>query len=245
MNKSNILSTKDLKENDNFNKYYSEWWDERGPFEPLHIFNRLRINYILRQLPQSKTSNNYKILRDLRVLDVGCGGGILCEPLARLGANVTGIDTSDNAIRIAKYHSKRNKIKVNYLHSDIVDLKKTEKFDIILCMEVLEHVKNIELLIRNISFRLNMNGRIIGSTINRTASSYFFAIFIAERILKLLPAETHNWNKFVSTDELEYFLLKENFKNINFTGSTYNPIKKNWKYIESKKVNYFFAGFKE
>ncbi|MAI84127.1 MAG: bifunctional 3-demethylubiquinol 3-O-methyltransferase/2-polyprenyl-6-hydroxyphenol methylase [Rickettsiales bacterium] len=238
--KINNPSSRNLKENKKFDYFYNEWWDLNGPFKPLHNFNELRINFIKSQIFLGKVSPD-KEFKGLKILDVGCGGGILSEPLAAMGGFVTGIDTSKKAISIAKSHSEQNKLKINYLCCELSDLNVLEKFDVIICMEVLEHIDNIDFFLECVLSRLKPNGVLIGSTINRTISSYVFAIHVAEKFLKLLPRGTHDWKKFIKPIELESKLLLSGFKNTFFKGSIFNPINENWYYNFSKNINYFFS----
>ena len=232
-------STLDLNEKKKFETFYNEWWDLKGPFEPLHNFNKLRIKYIKQALKIK--SNSFSIFKNLEVLDIGCGGGILSEPMRRLGANITGIDVNKKAIDIAKEHSIRQGLKINYYNNEISNFKNKKKFDLVICMEILEHLKDINFFLKCCKKHLKNNGVLIGSTINKTLKSYLLAIIMAEKLLKIIPNNTHNWEKFLSPNLLKKYLIMNNFKEIQFQGSTYNPIVKNWKFIQSLDVNYFFS----
>ena len=172
-----------------FDKLSDEWWDENGSFKALHSFNLIRLDYL---------KKNYlnKSLNGLRILDVGCGGGILCEPLSRLGADVTGIDTNEKAIKVAKEHARIKNLKINYINTDLSKVKKCS-FDIITCMEVLEHVENVNQIISISNNILKKNGIFFGSTINKTLTSYLLAILFAENIFQIVPRGTHEWKKFL------------------------------------------------
>tara|TARA_S200000501_G_C20777220_1_gene723271 strand:- start:421 stop:1131 length:711 start_codon:yes stop_codon:yes gene_type:complete len=231
------ISTIDENEGKKFSEFYNEWWDLDGPFKPLHKFNKIRLDFIINQISE-------KPLKDMRILDIGCGGGILCEPLARMGGNVFGIDTSKKAISIAKRHAKSKKLKINYFQSEIVNFKPELKFDIITCMEVLEHVNNTNSFINSCCKLLKDNGKLIGSTINKTIDSYFMGILFAENILNIIPKGTHEWKKFVSPNKLKIELINNNFSEINFKGSFYNPYSGSWRYSKSIKMNYFFSAVK-
>jgi len=215
-----------------FNQLSDEWWNENGKFKILHQIKSHRMSYILDQI-------NNRNIRNLKILDVGCGGGIICEPLARLGAKVTGIDFSPNNIIAAKIHSKKNKLKINYINKDIEKSKLDEKFDIILMFEVLEHLDNWKKTIKNIKKNLNKNGLIIISTINRNPLSKLFAINIAENILHWIPKGTHDYNKLIKPEELKKILLKEKFNFNNIKGLVFNPLNREWKLSKNYMINYF------
>ena len=215
-----------------FNQLSDEWWNENGKFKILHQIKSLRMSYILDQI-------NNRNIRNLKILDVGCGGGIICEPLARLGAKVTGIDFAPNNIIAAKIHSKKNKLKINYINKDIEKSKLDEKFDIILMFEVLEHLDNWKKTIKNIKKNLNKNGLIIISTINRNLISKLFAIHIAENILNWIPKGTHDYNKLIKPEELKKILLKEKFNFNNIKGLVFNPLNREWKLSKNYMINYF------
>ena len=220
------------EEFDLFNQLSDEWWNENGKFKILHQIKSHRMSYILDQI-------NNRNIRNLKILDVGCGGGIICEPLARLGAKVTGIDFAPNNIIAAKIHSKKNKLKINYINKDIEKSKLDEKFDIILMFEVLEHLDNWKKTIKNIKKNLNKNGLIIISTINRNLLSKLFAINIAENILNWIPKGTHDYNKLIKPEELKKILLKEKFYFNNIKGLVFNPLNREWKLSKNYMINYF------
>ena len=180
-----------------FKQLSDEWWNENGKFKILHQIKRHRMTYILDQI-------NNRNIKNLKILDVGCGGGIICEPLARLGAKVTGIDFVPNNIKAAKIHSKKNKLKINYIYKDIEKSKLDAKFDIILMFEVLEHLDNWKKTIKNIKKNLNQDGLVIISTINRNLISKLFAINLAENILNWIPKGTHDYNKLIKPEAYSY-----------------------------------------
>ncbi len=215
-----------------FNQLSDEWWNENGKFKILHQIKSHRMSYILDQI-------NNRNIRNLKILDVGCGGGIICEPLARLGAKVTGIDFAPNNIIAAKIHSKKNKLKINYINKDIEKSKLDEKFDIILMFEVLEHLDNWKKTIKNIKKNLHKDGIIIFSTINRNLLSKLFAISIAENILNWIPKGTHDYNKLIKPEELKKTLLKENLRFKNIKGLVFDPLSREWKLSKNFMINYF------
>jgi len=220
------------EEFDLFNQLSEEWWNENGKFKILHQIKKHRITYILEQI-------NKESIKKLKILDVGCGGGIICEPLARLGANVTGIDFAPNNIKAAKIHSKKNKLNINYMYKDIEKSKIDEKFDVILMFEVLEHLDNWKKTIKKIKKNLNTNGTIIISTINRNLLSRLFAINIAENILNWIPKGTHDYNKLIKPEELKSTLSQENFHFKNIKGLVFDPLSREWKLSKNYMINYF------
>jgi len=215
-----------------FNQLADEWWNENGKFKILHQIKKQRMTYILEQI-------NNRDIKNLKILDVGCGGGIICEPLARLGAKVTGIDFAPNNIKAAKIHSKKNKLTINYVYKDIEKSKLNKKFDIVLMFEVLEHLDNWKKTIKNIKKNLNKNGIIIISTINRNLISKLFAINIAENILNWIPKGTHDYNKLIKPEELKKTLSKENLHFKNIKGLVFDPLNQEWKLSKNYMINYF------
>ena len=231
--KSKNLKKKNDINYDVFDELSEEWWDEQGSFKALHSFNLIRLNFI-----QNKIKKN--TFKNFKVLDIGCGGGILCEPLARLGANVTGIDTNKKAIQIAKNHALRSKLKINYINTDIMKINERD-FDFITCMEVLEHVEEPESIILKSKKLLKRNGLFLGSTINRTISSMIFAVFAAEKIFRLVPEGTHQWKSLIKPSYLKKLFLINDFQNFDKKGVLYNPITNTWSYSYFSKINYLFS----
>tara|TARA_A100001011_G_scaffold149799_1_gene158070 strand:+ start:49 stop:774 length:726 start_codon:yes stop_codon:yes gene_type:complete len=240
------MSTINKDEIQKFSKLADEWWDVNGKFKPLHMFNPIRIEYILEQIIKhfklNKESKN--LLKNLEILDIGCGGGLISEPMARLGANVTGIDAGEKNIKIASLHSKKNNLKIEYLNKSPEQLTQKEKFDIILNLEVVEHVDDLDLYLQSCSNLLKTNGLMFTATINRTFISYIKAIIGAEYILRWLPIGTHDWNKFIKPEELEKKLTEKKFKTNNIQGLEFNPIFSKWKKSENLSVNYIICSFK-
>ena len=220
-----------------FNKLSNDWWNEDGKFKILHQIRPLRISYILRQL-------NRKKLNGLKILDVGCGGGLITESLCRLGADVTGVDFVQNNIRIAKEHSKLNNLNIKYVCKDVETLNNNDKFDVIIMFEVLEHIDDWKNFLNKIKKNLKKNGTIILSTINRNLVSKISAIIIAENILKWVPKGTHDYNKLIQPKEIEFELRKNGFDIKNFRGIFYNPILNRWDFTENTAINYFCTASK-
>ena len=238
------MSTINKEEIQKFSDLAEEWWDVNGKFKPLHMFNPIRIEYITENIKKHFNINNNNFLQKLNLLDIGCGGGLISEPMARLGAKVTGIDASEKNIKIAKLHANKSKLNIRYLTKSPEQLNEFEKFDIILNLEIIEHVEDVSLYIDSCYKLLKKNGIMFTATLNRTFTSYIKAIIGAEYILRWLPIGTHDWNKFVKPQELEELLLSKNFKNINIKGLEYNPITKKWKKSNNLKVNYIFCSTK-
>ena len=222
-----------------FNKIANEWWDPEGKFKPLHKFNPVRVNYLkINLIKHFNKENSDKPLLGLNILDIGCGGGLLSEPISKLGANVTGIDASEKNIAIAKSHLKKSNLNIKYYCSSPENFKPKKKFDAILNMEIIEHVDNVELFLKQSSNLLNKNGVMYIATINKTLKSYIFAIVGAEYVLKWLPIGTHDWNKFVKPEELKE--ITKNCKLIfnKICGVKFDLLSNNWKLSEDNSVNY-------
>ena len=234
------MSTIDKIEVEKFSKLAKDWWNPEGKFKPLHLFNSTRIEFIKKKLISYFKLNidSKEPLRKLKILDIGCGGGLLCEPLSRMGATMTGIDASKNNIEVAKLHSKEMNLNINYINCspEILDVK--NKFDVILNMEVIEHVSNVELFIKNCSKLITKNGIMFVATINKNLKSYLFAIIGAEYILRWLPIGTHDWNKFLTPQELEAVTIKNNFSTDEVIGMKFNPLLKKWYKSTDSSVNY-------
>ena len=240
------MSTVNKDEIEKFSKLAEEWWDINGKFKPLHMFNPIRIEYILENsLTYFKIDKNKTFpLKDLKILDIGCGGGLISEPMARLGADVTGIDASNKNIKIAKAHAKKNNLNVSYLNSLPENIEAQSKFDIILNLEVVEHVENLDLYLESCFRLLKPNGIMFTATLNRTMTSYIKAIIGAEYILRWLPIGTHDWNKFIKPEELEKKISDLNFSIIDLTGLSYNPLFQEWKKTKDLSVNYILVAKK-
>ena len=233
------MTSVNKKEIDKFSKMANEWWDPEGKFKPLHKFNPTRIKYIKENIINNfKLKNKSKPLSGIKILDIGCGRGLLSEPMSRLGANVTGIDASDKNIKIAKLHSKKNKLKINYLCSSPEKLKITKKFDVILNMEIVEHVEDIDFFLKSCSKLLKKNGLMFVATINKTLKSYIFAIVGAEYVLRWLPIGTHEWEKFVKPEDLKKILMKYDLSLNKLEGMNFNVIKDEWSISKDLSVNY-------
>ena len=233
------MSSVNKKEIEKFSKIAAEWWNPNGKFKPLHKFNPIRIKYIKENIINNfKLKNKKKPLEKINILDVGCGGGLLSEPMHRLGANVTGIDASNKNIKIAKLHAKKNKLKIDYLCSSPEKLKINKKFDVILNMEIVEHVEDVQFFLKSCSGLLKKNGLMFVATINKTLKSYMFAIVGAEYVLRWLPIGTHEWEKFVKPEDLKNILKKYNLILNNLDGMHFNIIKDEWNISKDVSVNY-------
>ena len=233
------MSTINKKEIEKFSKIANEWWNPEGKFMPLHKFNPVRIKYIKDNIIKNFKINSKSLpLKNLNILDIGCGGGLLSEPIFRLGANVTGIDASLKNIEVAKYHSKKNKLNINYICSSPDKLKVKKKFDIILNMEIVEHVEDINLFLKKSSQLLKKNGLMFVATINKTLKSYIFAIVGAEYILRWLPIGTHDWEKFVTPHNLIQFSKKNNLILNKLDGIKFNLLTDKWQISKDKSINY-------
>tara|TARA_B100000965_G_C19599054_1_gene761598 strand:+ start:3315 stop:4040 length:726 start_codon:yes stop_codon:yes gene_type:complete len=237
------MSTINKEEIQKFSKLADEWWDVNGKFKPLHMFNPTRIDYILEE-----TCKHFKINRDqlsplknIDILDIGCGGGLISEPMCRLGANVTGIDASSKNINIAKIHSEKNGLKINYLNKSPEQMDNSKSFDVILNLEVVEHVDDLDLYLESCSKLMKKGSLMFTATINRTLTSYIKAIIGAEYILRWLPIGTHDWNKFLKPEELEEKFTKLKLTQKDSKGLTFNPFLKIWKKSKDMNVNYIMV----
>ena len=240
------MTTINKEEIQKFSELASEWWNPEGKFKPLHMFNPIRIEYILEKIKDhfNIKNQNGNILKGLNILDIGCGGGLISEPMCRLGANVTGIDASEKNIKVAKLHSAKSKLKINYQTKSPEQLDASEKFDIILNLEIVEHVDNVKLYLKSCNSLLKNNGLMFTATLNRTIVSYIKAIIGAEYLLRWLPVGTHDWNKFIKPEELEKILLKQKFSTIDIKGLVFNPLTARWKKSDDLNVNYIICSKK-
>ena len=227
------------KEIEKFSKIAEEWWNPNGKFKPLHNFNPIRIKYIKENIINDfKIKYSEKPLKKINLLDIGCGGGLLSEPMCRLGANVVGIDASAKNIEVAKFHAKKNRLKINYKVASPEKLKTKIKFDVILNMEIVEHVEDIDFFIKESAKMLKKNGLMFVATLNKTLRSYAFAIIGAEYILKWLPIGTHDWEKFVKPNDLIKTSKKNGLSLKKLDGMKFNLLDNSWKISNDTSVNY-------
>jgi len=241
-----MSTTINKEEIQKFSKLADEWWDVNGKFKPLHMFNPVRIEYITENIKKQfnikKEKSNF--LDGIRILDIGCGGGLISEPMARLGATVTGIDASEKNINIANLHSKKSGLKINYFNTSPENFEVTDKFDVILNLEIVEHVDDVNLYVKSCYKLLKKNGLMFTATLNRSFTSYVKAIIGAEYILRWLPIGTHDWNKFIKPEELEKLLNQEKFSTIDLKGLSFNPFTNKWKKSNDLSVNYIICSLK-
>ena len=239
------MTTVNQEEIQKFSKLAEEWWDVSGKFKPLHMFNPIRIEYILEKTSSHfQRHNNELPLKGLKFLDIGCGGGLISEPMCRLGAEVTGIDASLKNIKIAETHSKKNNLKINYLNTSPEKFEEYEKFDVILNLEIVEHVEDVDLYFKSCAKLLKKNGIMFTATLNRTFMSYLKAIIGAEYILRWLPIGTHDWNKFFKPSEIEEKISSLDFSVIETKGLEFNPFTQKWKTSNNLSVNYIVTSVK-
>ena len=234
------MNTVDKIEVEKFSKIAEDWWNPNGKFKPLHLFNSARIKFIREKLISyfRLDSSSPAPLKKLNILDIGCGGGLLCDPLKRLGATITGIDASKNNIEVAKFHARELNLNINYINCSPENFKFKNKFDVILNMEVVEHVSNTNLFIKNCSKLIKKNGIMFVATINKNLKSYIFAIIGAEYILKWLPIGTHDWDKFLTPQDLEIITSRNNFIADEVVGMKFNLFSKKWSRTDDSSVNY-------
>ena len=233
------MSTINKKEIDKFSKIAEEWWNPYGKFKPLHKFNPIRIRYIKDNLKKNfKLNLKDKPLKKIDILDIGCGGGLLSEPMSRLGANIVGIDASKKNIEVAKLHAKKQKLKINYICASPETFKTKKKFDVILNMEIVEHVEDIDFFIKKSSNLLKKNGLMFIATLNKTLKSYLFAIVGAEYILNWLPIGTHDWDKFVRPEDIIKICKKNNLILERIDGMKFDLLNDQWSMSKDNSVNY-------
>ena len=234
------MTTIDKTEIEKFSKLAKDWHNPNGKFKPLHLFNPARIELVKEKLISHFKINrkSKKPLKDLKILDIGCGGGLLCEPLNRLGANITGIDASQKNIEAAKLHSKEMNLNINYICCSPENLNSKNKFDVILNMEIVEHVSDVNLFIKSCSEMVKKNGIMFVATINKNLKSYLFAILGAEYILRWLPIGSHDWDKFLTPNDLKIITSKNNFVMNETIGMKYNLFSQKWSKSNDSSVNY-------
>ena len=234
--KTNTINKKEIEK---FSKIAEEWWDPKGKFKPLHNFNPIRISYLKENIIKNfNLQGKDKILSGIKILDIGCGGGLLSEPMSRLGAEVFGMDASEKNIEVAKLHAKKSNLNIEYFCSSPEKFKTDIKFDVILNMEIIEHVEDVDFFLESCSKLLKENGIMFVATLNKTLKSYIFAIVGAEYILKWLPIGTHEWSKFVKPEELIKITKKYNLTLNELRGVKFNLITNNWQLSADNSVNY-------
>ena len=234
--KNNTINKEEIEK---FSKIAEEWWDPEGKFKPLHKFNPIRISYIKENIIETfKIDEKVKPLENIKILDVGCGGGLLSEPMSRLGAEVTAIDASNKNINVAKLHAKTSNLNINYICTSPEKLKFKDKFDVILNMEIVEHVEDVSFFLKSCSNLLKKNGIMFVATLNKTLKSYVFAIVGAEYILRWLPIGTHEWEKFIKPDDLTNILKKNNLELNRLDGMKFNILTDKWRISSDKSINY-------
>ncbi|MEM9468696.1 MAG: bifunctional 2-polyprenyl-6-hydroxyphenol methylase/3-demethylubiquinol 3-O-methyltransferase UbiG [Pseudomonadota bacterium] len=239
------MNTVDAQEIQNFSKDSAHWWDIDGPFKPLHRLNPVRLGYIKQQTCDHfdrdlKALNSYD---GLKILDIGCGGGLVCEPMARLGAQVTGIDADENAIAVAQEHAKQAGLTIDYRAKASDELvKNKEQYDMVLALEIIEHVSSPTAFVRDVAALCKPGGLTIFSTLNRTPKSYALGIVAAEYLLRWVPRGTHNWKKFIKPAELSRLARYEALKPKDICGLVFNPLKNEFELKpHDTRVNYFIS----
>ncbi len=234
-------TTVDKAEVARFDRLANTWWDAKGPMRTLHKFNPVRLAYIRDAVAAhwSRDAAGGLPLEGLSLLDVGCGGGLLCEPLSRLGATVTGIDPARTNVEVAKRHAERSGASVRYRNDTVETLvEEGERFDVVLAMEVVEHVADVDAFIEACCSAVKPGGLLVMATLNRTMKSFALAIVGAEYVLRWLPRGTHEWNKFVTPEELETSIGRNGLALRDRMGVVYNPIADAWKLSSDTGVNY-------
>jgi 2-polyprenyl-6-hydroxyphenyl methylase/3-demethylubiquinone-9 3-methyltransferase len=234
-------STIDDAEVARFSALAGEWWDPRGKMAVLHKFNPVRLAYIRDAACKrfARDAKQLDSLKDLRILDIGCGGGILCEPMARLGASVVGADPAEKNIAAAKLHAEQGGLAIDYRVTTAEALAdQGERFDIVLAMEVVEHVADVKLFVRRCAEMVRPGGLMVAATINRTLKSFALAIVGAEYVLRWLPRGTHQWDRFVTPDELEIAMELGGLTSTDERGVIYNLLADRWELSADTDVNY-------
>ncbi len=248
MARAERASTVDDAEVERFSRLAATWWDPRGPMAPLHKFNPVRLTYIRDQATARFARDAKKIdcLKDLRILDIGCGAGILSEPLARLGASMVGADPSAQNIEIARAHAAESGLTIDYRATTAEELAAAgEQFDVVLAMEVVEHVTDVELFVSTCASMVKPGGLMISATLNRTLKSFALAIVGAEYVLRWLPRGTHQWDKFVTPRELETAIENAGLQVIGERGVVYNLFADRWQLSSDMDVNYMLVAARD
>ena len=241
-------TTVDAAEVERFARHAPDWWDPRGPMAALHKFNPVRLAYIRDQAAArfARDPKTLDCLKGLRMLDIGCGGGILSEPLARLGAEMVGADPAEENIEVASIHARQSGVAVDYRATTAEELAEAgERFDVVLAMEVVEHVADVDLFVATCAGMVKPGGMMIAATLNRTLKSFALAIVGAEYVLRWLPRGTHQWDKFVTPDELERAIERSGLRVTGERGVVYNPFADRWQLSSDTDVNYMLAAARD
>ncbi len=241
MQKNGFNQNTDPAELEKFNRFAEEWWSPKGRFRPVHAFNAVRLKKIQDWIGSRLEAppENSKPFAGIDLIDVGCGGGLISEPLARQGARVVGVDASKRNIEVAQWHAEKSQVRIDYRHGVIEEaVSQTERFDVVLSLEVLEHVPDPKVLLDACSELLKPNGILIIATLDRTWRSYLLAILGAEYVLRWLPKGTHRWSKFIRPAEIKNALPKGQFTLNEVRGVSFNPLRNRWRISRDTSVNY-------
>lgn len=236
------INTRNQDELNHFKNLSSTWWDEDGPFCILHAITPLRMAFIKEKVGTHfhRSEGLSMPFEGLRILDVGCGGGLLCEPLARLGAEVTGIDPVVENIILAREHAEKMGLSISYLSCSIEDLPQDlPLFDVVVASEIIEHVDNPDEFLKICASHLNSQGGIVVTTLNKTLKSYLLGILVAEYVLGWAPKGTHSWEKFITPKDLSHTLKELGFSQQEMTGLCFSPLTRVWNFSSSTDINYF------
>ncbi len=241
INDKSAVSTVDAKEISNFTELSSQWWDESGAFGILHKMLPCRMRYIRNIL----SNNNIMDRKNIDVLDIGCGGGLTSECLARMGMNVTGVDADENAIRVASDHAQKQNLQIQYIHGSTDTMDKTRKYDVITALEIVEHVDDIDRFVKECLSLCKENGIVIFSTLNQTFSSYVLGILAAENVLGWVPKGTHSWKKFVKPSRLAQVIRQYDGKVTDVSGVIFNVFTHEFELSKHQtRINYFLTAQK-
>ncbi|NBX52650.1 MAG: bifunctional 2-polyprenyl-6-hydroxyphenol methylase/3-demethylubiquinol 3-O-methyltransferase UbiG [Proteobacteria bacterium] len=235
------MSTIDEKEVEKFSKIADEWWNESGKFKPLHKFNPIRLTFFRAQICQyfQRDEKLIEPFSNLKILDIGCGGGLIAEPLCRMGADVYAIDASEKNIEVAKIHAQKTSLNIDYQCTSAEELvQKNQQFDVVLALEIIEHVADVEKFVESCAKLVKPNGLLMIATLNRTAKSLLMAKFGVEYILRWLPIGTHDWRKFLKPSEIESVARRSNLKLHKIQGFCYNIFKDEWNLGDDLSINY-------
>jgi 2-polyprenyl-6-hydroxyphenyl methylase / 3-demethylubiquinone-9 3-methyltransferase len=243
VNRKSSASTVDSAEVERFSRLAADWWAPRGPMAALHKLNPVRLAYIRDQAAArfARGPKTLDCLKGLRMLDIGCGGGLLSEPLARLGATMVGADPSEENIAVAWTHAQDSELAIDYRATTAEDLAAGERFDVVLAMEVVEHVVDVEAFVATCAAMVKPGGLMVAATLNRTLKSFALAIVGAEYVLRWLPRGTHQWDKFVTPLELESAIENTGLRVIGERGVIYNPFADRWQLSSDMDVNYMLV----